>query len=170
MYNDFPDWKEKIKSYLVHDEAQIKGFFFDYRWLSNFSKGKCCYEGDIYLYSENAYQAAKVSPEHRKRFFFCSPSESKKIWKDLPPIDISKDDWDKRKYDVMFDIVVSKFLFNKDLRQKLIDTGNRYLEETNHWHDNFYGYCICERCKDKIHQNMLGKILMLNRTFYQNNK
>jgi hypothetical protein len=42
MFNEVPDnspiknWKDYINLYLIHDDKQIKGFFKDYRWLSNF--------------------------------------------------------------------------------------------------------------------------------------
>ena len=47
-----------------------------------------------------------------------------------------------------------KFTKHKDLKEKLLATGDAYLEETNHWHDTFWGVC-----KGKG-QNHLGKILM----------
>lgn len=39
-------------------------------------------------------------------------------------------------------------------------TGDAFLEEGNHWHDNRWGRCSCERCSSKIAPNWLGKILM----------
>ena len=50
--------------------------------------------------------------------------------------------------------VSGKFAQNPDLLQKLLDTGDAHLEETNTWKDTFWGVCKGEG------QNNLGKILM----------
>ncbi len=34
------------------------------------------------------------------------------------------------------------------------------IVEYNHWHDNFWGDCLCDRCKHIDGENMLGKMLM----------
>ena len=60
----------------------------------------------------------------------------------------------------MYDIVKAKFSQNENLRQMLLDTNNEELIEGNWWHDNCWGDCSCERCKDIKGQNNLGKILM----------
>ncbi len=44
--------------------------------------------------------------------------------------------------------------FQKELKQKLISTGNSILEEGNYWNDTFWGIC-----KEK-EENHLGKLLM----------
>jgi predicted NAD-dependent protein-ADP-ribosyltransferase YbiA (DUF1768 family) len=41
----------------------------------------------------------------------------------------------------MYDIVFDKFTRNKSLGDKLLETGDKYLEETNHWHDTCWGVC-----------------------------
>ena len=43
---------------------------------------------------------------------------------------------------------------NAALNTLLQETQNKYLEETNHWNDTFWGVC------NGIGENMLGKILM----------
>lgn len=54
----------------------------------------------------------------------------------------------------MYLVVKSKFEQNSDLKDKLIATGDEYLEEGNTWNDTYWGVC---RGKGK---NILGKILM----------
>ena len=49
---------------------------------------------------------------------------------------------------------------NPVLKQKLKDTGSHYLEEGNTWHDNFWGNCHCDICKDFKGANHLGRLLM----------
>jgi len=154
----FGDWKE----YAIHDDKNIKGFFGKYRFLSNFETCLCYFDGVLYPSSENAYQAAKIIPSERTPLVTCSAAESKRVWKTLTPIDDSSSEWDKRKYDVMASIVFDKFYRNKDLRQKLLDTNDKYLEETNHWKDQFWGVDI-----KKGGQNNLGKILTKTREYWK---
>lgn len=61
------------------------------------------------------------------------------------------------KFDIMFEIVKAKFFQNKDLSERLIATGDAYLEETNTWHDTVWGVC------NGIGTNWLGQILSLVR-------
>jgi ribA/ribD-fused uncharacterized protein len=146
------DWK----SYAVHSDTEIKGFFGPYRWLSNFHPCEVHYGFAAYVSSENAYQAAKIYPDDREPFQVCEPYVSKNLWKDDRFRKIyTPEQWDSIKYSVMFNILVSKFLLNNDLRKKLLETGKKELVELNHWGDTFWGVDI-----RKGGQNNLGKILM----------
>lgn len=60
----------------------------------------------------------------------------------------------------MYNIVKSKFSNNDYLCNLLLSTDNAYLEETNSWHDNFWGKCTCPKCIDKEGVNTLRNILM----------
>jgi ribA/ribD-fused uncharacterized protein len=145
----------KERDYIVHDESQIKGFFGEYRFLSNFELGDVIYEGIKYPSSENAYQAAKsLDLEIRNQFVNISPNESKKLGQ---KIDV-REDWEEVKYGIMYQIVLDKFSRNYELGDLLIETGDKYLEETNHWKDKGWGVC------DGVGKNWLGKILMDVRT------
>lgn len=170
MYNEVPVVGEKYnfgdwKLYAQHNDKEVKGFFGEYRWLSNFHFCPVYFEGLKYPTSENAYQAAKVIASERELFLTCKPTESKRIWKNLSLLHNAQT-WDDNKADIMKIILVDKFYRNLDLRFKLLDTGNKYLEETNHWHDNFFGVCICKKCEG-LGQNQLGKILMKVREFWR---
>lgn len=139
------------RDYIIHDENQIKGFFGDYRFLSNFHVGEVIFEGDKYPSSENAYQAAKCTVlSDRNQFMTCSPSQSKKLSKTISV----RENWHSYKYDIMAVIVLDKFYRNIELREQLVNTGKRYLEETNHWGDVYWGVCNGKG------ENKLGKILM----------
>lgn len=54
----------------------------------------------------------------------------------------------------MYEICKAKFSQNEELRDRLLATGDEYLEEGNTWGDRIWGTVngICE--------NRLGKILM----------
>lgn len=150
----------KERDYVIHDDNYIKGFFGKYRWLSNFEPCKVFYEGIEYSSSENAYQAAKsLDLEVKLEISKLSPSESKKISKKIK----LRPDWEEIKYEVMFSVVFDKFTRNKELKKKLLSTGNKYLEETNHWNDKFYGVCNGDGL------NVLGNIIMEVRRILKNN-
>lgn len=155
----YGDWKQ----YAVHDTQNIKGFFGEYRWLSNFHPCEVEYEGDLYPSTENAYQAAKLVKEHRKALMACSPAESKKLWEKYPLVDASAVDWDARKLAVMTYITLDKYNRHLLLREKLLSTGDKYLVELNHWNDTWWGVDIRNGGR-----NELGKLLMNIRKFWGN--
>ena len=154
----FGDWK----LYAQHDVDNIRGFFGEYRWLSNFHTCSVYYEGLEFSSSENAYQSAKLKPHEREKLTVCSPAKAKKLWKKLDKIEETKEGWDARKEDVMAQILFSKFLINENLRFKLIETGDKYLEELNHWKDIDWGVDIKLGGK-----NNLGKLLMRLRNYWK---
>lgn len=144
------DWKQKTNGWL-HDDKNIRGFFGDYRWLSNFEPCIVEYEGLVYPSSEAAYQAAKCEIKaHRERFLMIDAARAKSLGRLI----IIRKDWNEIKLQVMQDILVSKFNKNSYLRNQLIATGNKFLEETNWWHDIFWGVC------NNKGENNLGKVLM----------
>ena len=70
----------------------------------------------------------------------------------------------------MNDILRAKFAVPELAEKLLKDTRDRYIEEGNNWHDNYWGNCSCEKCEKIIGKNMLGKILMRIRTDIKNQK
>lgn len=145
-----PKWDDKFKE-VLHDKENIKGFCGEYRWLSNFESCSISFEGLEYTSSEAAYQSAKtIDMTIRKTFTNMDASRSKKAGKLIE----LRGDWNKVKEDVMHKILVDKFTRNPELKQKLIDTKDKYLEETNWWNDTFWGVC------NGVGENKLGKNLM----------
>jgi ribA/ribD-fused uncharacterized protein len=135
----------------VHDDHTIGGFVAEYRWLSNFWPTKLEYDGITYYSSEAAYQAAKFTRVDRYRFACCSAGSAKRLAHELgwDPIE-----WNERKVQVMTDVLYAKFTQNLELKDKLVLTGKKYLEETNYWGDTFWGVCKDEGT------NQLGILLM----------
>lgn len=155
MYNDKKIWSD-WRDYAVHDDNNIKGFFGDYRWLSNFEPCAIVFEGLEYPSSENAYQAAKLkNTEDRLQFQTLSASKSKRIFREQEFENLTED-WHNAKYGIMKSILIDKFSRNRELRDKLLETGNKYLEETNHWHDVYWG--VDYRTGEG--EGNLGKLLM----------
>ncbi len=143
-------WDDKADDY-VNDEKSIKGFAGDNRWLSNFWPCLVVYEDREYKNSEAAYQAAKViNLRDRLPFETLDAREAKRKGK----LVFLRPDWELVKLQVMYDIVKDKFCRNFDLQVKLLETGDKYLEETNWWGDQYYGVF------KGVGQNHLGLILM----------
>ena len=139
----------------VEKAEQIKGFQGQYRFLSNFYPCTVEFEGYTYLSSEAAYQANKFtdSPTFPIDFPNLNAREARRQGQIMP----ARKDWDKDKLNVMYRILRAKFSQNKDLRERLIDTKHAYLEETNYWHDTFWGVYNGQG------MNHLGRLLMVVR-------
>lgn len=135
----------------------INNFDGEYAFLSNFYMSAVTYNGLTYTNSEAAFHAQKtLDPIERKKFTMLNPSEAKKLGRKVT----LRSDWESVKDNIMYEICTAKFYQNQDLRKKLLATGNMYLEEGTYWHDNYWGSCYCDRCKNIEGKNHLGKILM----------
>lgn len=163
-----------IPPYAKHDMENVRGFFGPtYRFLSNFwicPRG-IEYEGLIYPSVENAYHSSKVLPECRADFIGVSPQIAKNLWKRCPLVDKDASDWSQRRTSVMGGLVFNKFFRDVNLRSKLLNTENMYLEETNNWGDAFWGVAIKGTTNaywaNRKSLNMLGGILMETRDYWK---
>jgi len=143
----------------------INSFKGEYNFLSNFYLNEILYEGIIYPCAETAFQAAKCADKKDKqKFYLLQPAEAKKEGKKIN----LRPDWETVKVDIMREIIRIKFSNNADLRTKLLKIGDAELIEGNNWHDNFWGDCSCEHCKNITGENMLGNLLMEYRASIQN--
>jgi ribA/ribD-fused uncharacterized protein len=135
---------------------KIASFQGIYRFLSNFWPISIEYEGLIYPSTEAAFQAAKTTDlEFRKGFTTMRAGQAKRAGYKLQ----LRPDWETIKIDIMRLLLTIKFS-DLTLKQQLLDTENKELHEGNTWHDNFWGECACEKCKEIEKHNMLGKLLM----------
>lgn len=148
-----------------HNEQEIKGFFGEYRFLSNFWPAKVFLDGDEYPSTENAYQAAKYKSENREYFMKCTAKEAIKYTHTNPMNNFTPAEWDAVKYDIMKQLLVQKFdtQLNPDNSEKLKATGTRYLEETNYWEDTYWGVHKISRDDGGVGENNLGRLLMETR-------
>lgn len=146
----------------THSDTEIKGFFGEYRFLSNFWPAKVFLDGEEYATSENAYQAAKYKKESRTFLKSCTPKEAIAFVRENAPDGQSEEDWNAKKFEVMRNLLVQKFdkNLNPENYEKLKATGKKYLEETNYWEDVYWG--VHKTAKDEVGtgENNLGKILM----------
>ena len=142
---------EIINEHLKNQET-INSFKGKYFFLSNF------YVFKNGLSSEHLYQSMKTKSKLWKVKILSAktPSDAKKHGK-LAPI---TEDWKIIKIPSMEIVVRSKFFLYSKLKKKLMKTEDAYLIEGNQYHDNFWGDCKCEKCKDILGLNYLGLILM----------
>ena len=132
--------------------TKIDSFKGNYEFLSNFAPCYIRYEGVLYTSVECAFQAAKVSDINiKKQIAQLTPKDAKKYGRKVK----LRSDWNNVRIDIMRDLL--KIKFNDDhfgYRQKLVNTGDSYIEEGNKHHDTFWGVC------NGIGENHLGKLIM----------
>jgi len=148
------EWRE----FAIHNDKEVKGFFGEYKFLSNFWPAKVFLDNVEYSSVELAYQSAKWKPEHREYFQTCTELESIKYNEENKPHDAcTKEEWSERKLTIMTDLVTQKFnpLLNPENTKLLLDTNEKHLEEMNWWNDLYWG-----TNKDGEGENHLGKLLM----------
>lgn len=144
----------------------IESFTGPWAFLSNFGPSEVVLWDDGVAYSsvEHGYQAAKtLNFKQREKFLLngITPGKAKQMGKTLR----LRPDWEEVKVDIMRDLLMQKF--NPTiLRRKLLTTFQAKLVEGNHWHDNYWGNCLCQLCEGTDGENMLGKLLMEVRKHY----
>lgn len=148
-----------------------------WRFLSNFYPCKIEHQGITYPSNEHFYVAMKVNDEQFIDGRYYTPGDFREMLATIESAAIVKKlgerikirrDWDSKKLEFMNWGVREKFK-NKELAELLLSTEDQELIEGNHWHDNFYGSCYCDKCKNKG-KNKLGKILMEVRRELNGNK
>ena len=127
-----------------------------YGFLSNFAPYEMMLDGKLWATVEQYFQAQKF-PASQSRYAekirkASTPLKAKKMGKTRKvPI---KANWDDIREDVMRKALYHKFSAHKDIRLKLIATGNEELVERAPW-DSYWG-----NGKNGIGRNRLGLLLM----------
>lgn len=130
---------------------KIESFRDEYFFLSNFYNSKINVFGLTFENGEAAFQSQKtLDKDIQKKFCSLNPTESKKMGR---MVNLRKD-WESIKMDVMEEVIRAKFSQNEELKNKLLQTGDRYLEEGNTWGDKIWGTV------NGSGANLLGQILM----------
>lgn len=151
------DWalSDQAKEHYFVDEHVISGFFGEHRFLSNFHECMVKVEGITYPSSEHAFTSEKTvyKEEKEKIAAIVSLKDVKTYGSSV--MTISKENWEYYRVAAMMKVLFAKFFQNPDLAERLLDTGDKLLIETNWWKDRFWG-----EDKSGNGQNMLGECLM----------
>ena len=146
-------WKPYLATPDRFEDGQVKGFFEEYRWLSNFWTTPVHFKGKIFPSVENAYQYEKMeapNEELLKVLLKVPASVAKKLGKQGK----MRSDWESIKVDVMMTLLRCKFQ-NPKMCAKLLLTGDTHLAEQNTWNDLYWGTNSSGKGN-----NWLGKLLM----------
>ncbi len=136
----------------------IYGFFEEYRFLSNFYPSTVLFNGMKFVTVEHAFQAAKAL-DTRERILIQmakTPNEARRLGQKVA----LRKDWESVKVKIMTDLCCNKFNRHPILREALRETGSKYLEESNHWGDKFWGVAYKPGSTVGVGKNVLGRILM----------
>lgn len=135
-----------------------KGMVFrkEYFFLSNFYEGNIFeYKGMKFTNGEAAFQSQKCL-ERQKEFEMIKPDQAKRLGKNVQ----LRNDWEKEKDKIMYEVCYAKFSQDENLRNKLISTGDIELVEGNHHGDRIWGKTYCQKTMSWVGENKLGTNLM----------
>ena len=137
---------------MAEDTSVIDRFKGEYAYLSNF------FWEISGTTNEHRFQGAKFKhhPEHRVKVLNAkSAGEAKRLGR---AVSINLKWWHGERGNAMYQGLLIKF-FDPDLREKLLSTGSSVLIEGNYHHDNYWGNCMCSKCKHRPGMNHLGILL-----------
>ena len=143
----------------------ITSFRGEFMVLSNFSRTPFVVNGTAWPTSEHFFQANKtLNLLHCKEIRDAStPGIAKKMGspRGYKGFKITlRENWELIRIPVMEFVVKEKFVQNVKALEILMSTEGHLLIEGNTWHDNFWGACNCARCRGKLKENTLGKLLV----------
>lgn len=152
----------------MNQHSRISLFKNEYEFLSNFYACPIEFEGIIFPSVEHAYVAAKTEDRMIRYKISQIPAIDAGVAKRMGRHIGLRKNWEIKKLRVMESLLRQKFS-QEPLKQKLLDSGNKYIEEGNYWHDNYWGVCYCKKCIDIPSENHLGKLLMkIREELYEN--
>lgn len=129
----------------------ISNFTDKYEFLSNFYNHPMVFDGVEYSNAEAAFQAQSAADKGSKRKFArLSGIKAKAYSRHI----VQRDDWDEYTQDsVMRDVLAAKFK-DKELAEKLCNTGDEKLINMNQFRDDYWGVTM------RGGRNKLGLMLM----------
>lgn len=135
----------------------IDKFDGEFAFLSNFYPSAISDGYTTFPTVEHYFQACKCEymDDYDAIAAAPTPGQAKRLGRQA----VLRDDWEQNKLNVMETALRKKFAI-PELQEKLLATGDAWLEEGNYWHDNFWGVCHCIDCQDERGRNNLGKLLM----------
>lgn len=156
----------------------IERFWEQYRWLSNFWEVEIKFSGITYPSVEHYYVAMKIDEPQKVTIIvdkkevevFLDVQQLRQYISELPTAGKAKafskeqlkgkerKDWDDQKISIMKYGLEQKYN-QEPFRTKLIETGDKYIQEGNTWKDVFWVVDL-DTGEGK---NVLGKMIMIIR-------
>ncbi|WP_329431325.1 NADAR family protein (plasmid) [Streptosporangium sp. NBC_01495] len=124
----------------------------------------------VYPTVEHAFNAAKTTDPHQRAWVLAAPTPRKAKLRGRQVT--LRPGWDTHVRWQAMDIALrAKFTPGRDVTDRLLATGEAFLEEGNTWCDNEWGVCRCSRprClqeRDRFEGNALGRMLMALRDIH----
>lgn len=143
----------------------VPNFTGRYAFLSNFTRENVYSpKYEIWFPSrENAYQSLKfLDPERAREIALMTPAEAKRAGRNASLARDWRENPELSKLDAMAAVLYSCFVSpsaSPASQERLLSTGDAYLEEGNYWGDRFWGTEMGEG------ENRLGWLLMYARTY-----
>lgn len=142
-----------------------KPVFID-NWFSNFKPfhQPLVHNGLSFATPEHFFQAMKTDlPSEQAAIAKApTPGKAKRLGKQCR----LTADWETRKFQVMETALRWQFQPGTPMHAQLLATGEEPIVETNNWHDNIWGDCVCQNADGRHPQclepglNHLGQMLM----------
>jgi hypothetical protein len=125
-------------------------------------------DGISYRTTEHFYQAMKTTDNvERKRISELETGgKAKRAGRKIERNGTLRESWDALKIDYMIEAQDFRFE-NSESFYLMLMNETPLIVEWNNWHDNYWGDCVCDKCKDIKGGNVLGKILMSIRELEQ---
>lgn len=112
--------------------------------------------------SEHGFNALKTEDAAMREWVLKAPTaqEAKVRGRRVP----LREDWDESYRLIAMAATLEAKFAEPYMAKRLVGTGEIELVETNFWHDQFWGDCMCSKHADVPGENMLGKQLMAIRS------
>lgn len=144
----------------------INNFRGEYLWLSNFYSRPVVIAAITFPTNEHFFAANKTL--NKEQFMWVVNSPTPGVAKQRGRQVSIRPDWNNKvRVEVMAVGLYQKYTQHPDLKQKLLDTDPEELVEGNFWHDNFWGDCLCRKCRDIQGVNVLGRLHMELRKLFR---
>lgn len=138
--------------------SKIEEFQGKNRFLSNFYRSPFIIDGFVYETIEHFFHCMKTRDKQTRKWIKESHTagEAKRRGRNVK----LRPDWEEVKMGIMKKGLKAKFTQNSLLRQKLLETGEKLLEEGNSWGDSFWGVNKNPKRGRIGGENHLGRLLM----------
>ena len=149
-----PDKRTLLRSETFVDPDQIADFTGDFAFLSPLFECKVNYKGYQFPSFQHAFEASKITSRADAHLIqqIIDTKHIREVKRFLKHLDLNE--WKERSMMIAEDIMRDKFIRNRNIRTKLMETGRRTIVYCNDFGDHVWGMS-----KEFKGQNKLGKVI-----------